>query len=220
MDLFDILGPVMVGPSSSHTAGAVRIGNMGAALLGMPVRQAHIRLHGSFAATGAGHGTDRALVAGLLGLRPDDERIPQSFELAGRAGFVFDFEAVSIPEAHPNTVLLELLGDDGARIEVQASSLGGGRIKVDKLDGIPTDFSGDYNTLVIRNQDRPGCVGRVTTLLSDAGVNIANMRLFRGKRGEQAVTIIETDQPVPPALVEQIRNADGVLQVIYLGKEL
>lgn len=130
MKLFDIIGPVMIGPSSSHTAGAVKIGLVARKLLGETPVKANIKLHGSFAMTGAGHGTDRAIVAGLLGIRPDDERIPDSFDIAHKEGFSFDIDTTHIPNAHPNSTLLTLEGDHGRKLEIVASSLGGGRILV------------------------------------------------------------------------------------------
>lgn len=139
MNIFDILGPVMVGPSSSHTAGAARIGYITRKLLGSRPKKARIGLSGSFAATGRGHGTDRALVAGLLGMKPDDMRIPESFAVAGQKGLEFEIYNTQIKEAHPNTALLDVEGVDGKTIVVQASSLGGGRIMLNELDGITVD---------------------------------------------------------------------------------
>ena len=135
MDIFEILGPVMVGPSSSHTAGAARIGSMARTLLGSTPVKAAIHLHGSFADTGLGHGTDRALVAGLLGMKPDDLRIPYAFEEAKKAGLSYTIDVVELRDAHPNTALIEVWGTEDKHLEMQASSLGGGRIMVDKLDG-------------------------------------------------------------------------------------
>jgi L-serine dehydratase len=136
LDIFDILGPVMVGPSSSHTAGAVRIGRMARTLLGEQPVKAEIGLHGSFAETGQGHGTDRALVAGLLGMKPDDLDIPRSFELAAEQGMDYAFKSVQLREAHPNTAVLTVQGADGKKLTVQAASTGGGRIRVDSLNGV------------------------------------------------------------------------------------
>ena len=147
MDIFEILGPVMVGPSSSHTAGAARIGSMARTLLGSTPVKAAIHLHGSFADTGLGHGTDRALVAGLLGMKPDDLRIPYAFEEAKKAGLSYTIDVVELRDAHPNTALIEVWGTEDKHLEMQASSLGGGRIMVDKLDGINVNFTGAYNTL-------------------------------------------------------------------------
>ena len=148
LDIFDILGPVMVGPSSSHTAGAVRIGRMARTLLGGNVVKADIGLHGSCAETGQGHGTDRALVAGLLGLQPDDLNIPHSFELAAEQGLKFRFHTIQLREAHPNTAVLEVENEAGNRLHLQAASTGGGRIRVDQLNGVEVSFTGIFHTPV------------------------------------------------------------------------
>ena len=150
MRLFDVLGPVMTGPSSSHTAGAVRIGLTARNLLGEAPKTAEILLHGSFAATGRGHGTDRALVAGLLGMLPDDERIPDSFSLAQQAGLDYTIGTVVLRGAHPNTALLRLEGVSGRKLEVMGASIGGGRINICQIDGITTNFGGDHNTLIVQ----------------------------------------------------------------------
>ena len=197
MNLFDIVGPVMVGPSSSHTAGAVRIGRIGWRLLNEPVAKAEIYLHGSFLATGKGHGTDRALVAGLLGLTADDGRIPDSFALAKERGMEYSFAGIELRDAHPNSVLMKLTGAKGRRLEVIAASLGGGRIRVCEIDGLEANFCGDYPTLIVRNQDQPGHVAEVTSMLSHKSVNIATMQLYRDKRGGSAVLVVECDKEVP-----------------------
>lgn len=219
MDIFDILGPVMVGPSSSHTAGAARIGAMARTLLGEPVTEAKIHLYGSFAETGRGHGTDRALVAGLLGMKPDDLRIPSAFEEAARAGLRYTFDVISLRDAHPNTAVLELTGKGGRALTVQASSLGGGRIMVNKLDGIEVNFTGESNTLVVRNQDELGSVAAVTSILNQLHVNVANMSVHRHKRGGDALMVIETDQHIKPKQVEFISELPGILGVTYYDKE-
>lgn len=162
MDIFDILGPVMVGPSSSHTAAQPGIGAMARTLLGEEVADAKLHLYGSFAETGKGHGTDRALVAGLLGMKPDDLRIPNAFKEAKKAGLRYTIDEIDLRDAHPNTAVLELTGKGGRALTVQASSLGGGRIMVNKLDGIEVNFTGESNTLVVRNQDEFGSVAAVT----------------------------------------------------------
>lgn len=219
MDIFDILGPVMVGPSSSHTAGAARIGAMARTLLGEPVTEAKIHLYGSFAETGRGHGTDRALVAGLLGMKPDDLRIPSAFEEAARAGLRYTFDVISLRDAHPNTAVLELTGKGDRALTVQASSLGGGRIMVNKLDGIEVNFTGESNTLVVRNQDEFGSVAAVTSILNQLHVNVANMSVHRHKRGGDALMVIETDQHIKPKQVEFISELPGILGVTYYDKE-
>lgn len=219
MDIFDILGPVMVGPSSSHTAGAVRIGLMARTLLGSEPVRANIHLHGSFAETGMGHGTDRALVAGLLGMKPEDLRIPNSFEIANEQGFEFHFDTRDLRDAHPNTAMICVYDKDGKRLEIQASSIGGGRIVVNKLDGITVNFTGAYNTLVIRNLDFYSSEAAVTTILNQFRINIANMSMWRQKRGGEALMIIETDQHVSPRQVEFIGTLPGVTGITYYDKE-
>ena len=219
MNIFDIMGPVMVGPSSSHTAGAVRIGRLTRAILGSQPTDAHILLHGSFSATGKGHGTDRALVAGLLGMAPDDPRLPQSLALADQAGMSVSFESADLPNAHPNTAQLSVTDAAGRSIAVTASSLGGGRVRVNAIDGLEVSFSGDLPTLIIRNQDRPGIVAEVSNLLSRHGVNIATMQLRRDNRGGLAVLILESDQPLPPGVLQELTRQDGIVSSIYLNPE-
>lgn len=219
MNLFDILGPVMVGPSSSHTAGAVRIGLVARKLLEEDPVKADILLHGSFATTGVGHGTDKALIAGLLGMEPDDMRIPGSFEEAKKMGLSFCFHTGNLKDAHPNTALLALTGRNGRQMSVQAASIGGGRISIRKLDGIEVNFSAEKPTLVVRNLDTPGQVAEVTGKLSLEKVNIATMQLYRDKRNGCAVMVLETDQSIPEESVESIRSLQGILQVIYINTE-
>ena len=207
-NIFDILGPVMIGPSSSHTAGAARMGNMARTLLGSEPVETKIHLHGSFAETGKGHGTDRAIVGGLLGMKPDDSHIPFAFDEAKERGLKYEIDAV-----------IELTGADGKQLVMQASSIGGGRIVVNKLDGIDVNFTGNFNTLVIRNQDENGAVAAVTSILSQIRVNVANMSLCRHKRGGDALMVIETDQHVKPNQVEFLSELPGIISVTYYDKE-
>ena len=219
IDIFDMMGPVMVGPSSSHTAGAARIGAMGRTLLGEEVAEAKIGLHGSFAETGFGHGTDRALLAGLLGMKPDDLRIPNAYEEANRAGMAYSFRTVELRDAHPNTALLELTGKSGKQLTLQASSIGGGAIVVNKIDGIDVNFTGDFNTLIVRNQDESGSVAAITSILSQVHINVANMSVNRHRRGGDALMVIETDQHIKPRQVEFLSELPGILSVTYYDKE-
>ena len=219
LDIFDILGPVMIGPSSSHTAGAARIGAMARTLLGAPPVKAAIHLYGSFAETGAGHGTDRALVGGLLGMKPDDPRLPFAFDAAEKAGLTFTIDEVSLREAHPNTAVIEAWDREGKKLTMQASSLGGGRIMVNKLDGIDVNFTGMFNTLVIRNEDASGTVAAVTNILSQLRINVANMSLYRHKRGGDALMVIELDQHLKPNQVAFLSELPGVLSITYYDKE-
>ena len=219
INIFDMMGPVMVGPSSSHTAGAARIGNMGRTLLGEEVARADIGLYGSFAETGYGHGTDRALLAGLLGMKPDDLRIPNAYEEANRAGMAYSFRTVELRDAHPNTALLELTGKSGKKLTLQASSIGGGAIVVNKIDGIDVNFTGDFNTLIVRNQDESGSVAAITSILSQVHINVAYMSAYRHRRGVDALMVIETDQHIKPRQVEFLSELPGILSVTYYDKE-
>lgn len=217
MNLFDIMGPVMVGPSSSHTAGAVRMGYVARKLLGFQPARANIALHGSFAATGAGHGTDRAIVAGLLAMKPDDPDIPRSFQLAREARLDVRIQTVDLRDAHPNTAVMTLIGERGRTVVVNASSLGGGRIRVNSIDGMTAAFSGDLPTLVIRNQDKPGIVSEVSSCLARHEVNIATMQLYRDRREGLSVMVLECDQPLTPEIIGNIQLLGGVVRCIYLN---
>ena len=213
------MGPIMVGPSSSHTAGAARIGRVARHLLGVQPSAVEILLHGSFAAPGHGHGTDRALGAGLRDLAPDDPALPLSFSLAERAGMAVTIRSVELRGAHPNTALLRMTHPDGHTLEVSASSLGGGRVRVNAIDGLDASFTGEYPTLIIRNEDRPGAVAEVTSILSRRQVNIATMQLYRDRRGGLAVMVLESDQPIWREAVDELRAAVGIVKVTYLNME-
>ncbi len=219
MNSFDIIGPVMVGPSSSHTAGAVKIGNIARKLLGAPVKKADIFFHGSFLATGKGHGTDRALIAGLLGFPVDDSRIPDSFHYAREAGMEYVMSGIDLGDVHPNTVRLHLCGDEGRNMKVTAASVGGGAIKVTEIDGLPANFSGDYPTLIVNNLDQPGHVTEITSMLSHKSINIATMQLYRSSKGGTAVIVLECDQEVPENAIRWLSHLEGILKVTYLGLE-
>ena len=219
IDIFDMMGPVMIGPSSSHTAGAARIGSMGRTLLGEAVAEADIGLHGSFAETGFGHGTDRALLAGLLGMKPDDLRIPNAYEEAKKAGLRYSFRAVELRDAHPNTALLDLTGVSGKKLQLQASAVGVGAIVVNGIDGVSVHFTGESNTLIVRNQDEHGSVAAITSILSQLRINVANMSVNRHRRGGDALMVIETDQHIKPNQVEFFAQLPGILSVTYYDKE-
>lgn len=217
MSIFDIIGPVMVGPSSSHTAGAARIGYICRRIKGEPITFAQIDLYGSFLDTGKGHGTDRALVAGLLGMHEDDERIPDSFALAQKEGMQIAFGEAKLYDVNPNTVKLTLKGASQNELVVIGSSLGGGKIEICSIDGLETSFMGEYPTLIIQNLDAPGHVAKVVSSLGQSAVNIAAMKLYRLGPGEKAVMVIECDQDVPAEVVACLRDLDGVFKVTYLN---
>ena len=217
MDLFDIVGPIMVGPSSSHPAGAVRMGYVAGKLLGEPIRKAEILLYGSFLATGEGHGTKKALVAGLLGMQPDDYQIADSFEIAAQRGITVAVGEAHLEEAHPNTAVIRLTGVGEKYTEVQVSSIGGSRISIDKIDGINTGFSGECPTLIVHNMDQPGCIVAVTSMLAKKNVNIATMQVYRSAKGEQAVMVVECDQPISEDGIQWLEQMEGVLKVTYFA---
>lgn len=218
MNIFEILGPVMVGPSSSHTAGAVRIGYVCRKLMGEKIVTADIELYGSFLLTGKGHGTPQAIVAGLLGMTPDDARIPDSFENAKARGLKFTIGEAKLKEAHPNSVLLKLTGESGKELEVIGESLGGSIINIAQIDGLPANISGDYPTLIASNMDVPGMVAKVSEVLFEAKINIAQMHLYRASRGKNSVLIAECDQEIEDKTLNDIRDLDGIMKVSYLGK--
>ncbi len=220
MNLFDIVGPVMVGPSSSHTAGAVKIGYVARKLLQEPVQRAEILLYGSFLATGKGHGTQKALVAGLMGMQPDDSRIPGSFGAGPGAGHHPDLwrrRATGRPPQLRSAP--QLTGESGKTLEVVGQSIGGGRINIASIDGLCANFSGDYPTLIVHNLDQPGHVAQVTTMLFHENVNIATMQLYRSSRGSHAVMVIECDQEVPIEALQWLRHLDGIEKVTYYSLE-
>lgn len=216
MNVFDIIGPVMVGPSSSHTAGAVRIGSVVRRLLGEEPVNVVIRLHGSFAQTYKGHGTDKALIGGLMGMSPDDERIRNSLELAGKVGMIYKFETAMIKDVHPNTACIMAEGKSGKRVVVQGASVGGGNILVEKINEMNVEITGQYNTLIIFHWDTPGAIAAVTNLLAYSDINIANMKVYRSYRGGEAIMVIETDQEVSSELEVLIEKLPKVISATLI----
>ena len=215
----EIIGPVMVGPSSSHTAGAARIGRMARRLLNEPVAEAELLLYGSFLMTYRGHGTDKALVAGLLDMKVDDVRLRDSFRYAEEAGMKFHFGEAKLKQAHPNTVILNLTGKSGKRLTMQAASVGGGNIHVDMLNGIPVSFTGTQNTLIIPHEDRPGEIAAVTACAAEYHLNIGSMQVFRDREGGSATMIIETDGTPAPRMLRQMQALSGINDVIFVSRE-
>jgi L-serine dehydratase len=206
VSLFDILGPVMVGPSSSHTAGACRLGLMARAIFGGMPHHARIALHGSFARTGEGHGTHRAIVGGLVGIAPDDLRLRHAYDEAKTAGLEWEFTEIDLgDDAHPNTVIFELVRDSES-VRVRGASVGGGRIEVTEIDGFPVSLGGDYHTLVILARDEPGTIMTITALCASQNLNLATMRVDRTGRRKDALMTIEADGPVPDLVLDELRG--------------
>ena len=218
VSLLDIIGPVMVGPSSSHTAGACRLGLLARNLVGGTPQKALVELHGSFARTGEGHGTDKAIVGGLLGFRPDDERLRTSLEIMEREGLDFAFEKTTISDdAHPNTVRITAERGDRRAVMV-GSSLGAGRVLVTEIDGYPVEVTGNLHTVVLVAEDIKGSIARIASILAEGGVNIATLRLTRKQRGGDAFMVIEVDEAPGDAIREEIRALPWVKWAFRLDK--
>ena len=216
MDLFDLIGPVMIGPSSSHTAGAARIGRVARRLLGEDVAEARVGFCGSFARTWRGHGTDRAVVGGLMDVAADDARLRDSLEEAKKRGLRVTFEEIQMKGAHPNTVRLRLTGVDGKKIEVIGASVGGGSIEIREIDGLSLRVTAQKHTLIIAHRDTPGIIARVSSLLAGAPVNIATMQVARSAAGGKAMTTMELDELPPDEIVAALRVMKGVESVTLL----
>lgn len=216
MNVFDIIGPVMIGPSSSHTAGAARLGYVAHKILGERAVKADITLSGSFAQTYKGHGTDKALIAGILGFRSDDERLRDSLELAGESGLDYAFTLADLPNAHPNTARIRLLGESGRECDLQGASTGGGNILVTRLNGMEVSFTGQCNTLLVRHYDKPGTIAAVTSFMADSTLNIGNFRLSRPIKGGEAVMTIEVDGDVPAYILHGLHALPNVIQAVLI----
>lgn len=207
---FDILGPVMIGPSSSHTAGAARLGKVARLVAGKDIKEVKFLLHGSFAKTYKGHGTDRALVAGILGMDPWDERLRDSLDIAKKQNLKVEFVEADLGDEHPNTVKFIIKTCEDKVIEVMGSSIGGGNIIISEVDGQKIKFTGEYPTLIIKHVDVPGVISKVTAVIYEANINIATMSVFRSSRGAEATMIFETDSLVPENLVEKIAEIGNI----------
>lgn len=219
MSIFDIIGPNMIGPSSSHTAGALRIARLARNMVKRPIKQVKFILYGSFAQTYQGHGTDRALVAGMLGFDTEDYRIKESFAYAKETGLYYVFETnIGKPDIHPNTVDIIITDEENEETSVTGISIGGGRAVIKKINGVEIDLSGDYHTLVIRHKDLPGVVAGVTNILSKFDINIAFMKLYRENKGTIAYSIIETDQPIDEDVIDKIEELNSVFNAFLIEK--
>lgn len=217
MNVFDIVGPVMIGPSSSHTAGALRLGRIARTLLAESPVWAEMVLYESFAATGHGHGTDRALLAGLMGMETDDAGVRTAFEQAERLGLVTHFLGGTKPAWHPNLVDITVRGASGREVRISGASVGGGAILVRRINGVEVEFTGELHTLIVIHRDKPGVVAGVARALARESVNIAGMRLYRSRKGGQAIMVLETDQPVLEQAAQAIRAEDGVTEAVVLS---
>lgn len=212
---FDIIGPIMIGPSSSHTAGAARIGRVARTLFGKMPKKAIISLYGSFAKTYKGHGTDFAIVAGLLDFDTYDERMPQSLEIAKQLGLDVVFSIEEAVTDHPNTVKINLYNDDN-ELELVGISIGGGTIEITELNSFPLKLSGEHPAILVVHQDRFGIISAVTSVLSKYEINIGHMEVSRLEKGEMALMVIEVDQKIDEMVIEELQNLSNVSQIIRM----
>ena len=218
VSLLDIIGPVMVGPSSSHTAGACRLGLLARNLVGGTPERARVELHGSFARTGEGHGTDKAIAGGLMGFRPDDERLRDALEIAEREGLDYVFEKTTLgDDAHPNTARITLERGDRHAV-MTGASLGAGRILVTEINGYKVEVTGGYHTIVLIAEDVKGSVAAIATILAEHEINIANLRLTRKERGGDAFMVIEVDDMPGEPVRDEIRALPWVRWAFRLDK--
>lgn len=214
ISVFDVIGPNMIGPSSSHTAGALRIALFVKKLLHAPVKDVEFVLYGSFAQTYKGHGTDKALVAGILGMGTEDEGIRTAFEKAEAMGITYHFTmGEDNPDYHPNTVEVIVTDRRGEVTRVRGASIGGGNIRIHEIQGIEVEFTGEYVTIIVKQKDTPGVIAHITTCLSHYHINIAYMKLYRESKGSLAYTIIETDEMVDHKVVEEMTEHPSILDV-------
>lgn len=210
LSAFDIIGPIMIGPSSSHTAGAVRIGNLAKEIVDNKLKNVKIYFHGSFKETYKGHGTDKAIIGGLLGLKTDNRNIKKSFELAEKEGFSFEFIPTKLEDVHPNTMKLEIIDQDDVLTTIIASSIGGGNILVTELNGTEVKLNGEYYTLITFHNDHPGLIAKISEILQIYNLNIAEMEVLRKEKGSQATAIINLDQKVESKVLELMKDIPGV----------
>lgn len=213
ISVFEVVGPLMIGPSSSHTAGAARLARAAAKIMDTPIKKVSFGLHGSFAKTYKGHGTDIALVAGVLGIKEDDERLRNAFEIAKEQNLIFDFYEVELENVHENSVLMTFILEDNRVREIVGSSIGGGQILIRKIDGFDTELSLNSSTLVIGQEDRVGMVNEISKVLAKHGINIGVMTVKRNERGAQACCIIETDSYISGEVVEGLKRIEHIISV-------
>lgn len=217
ISVFDVLGPNMIGPSSSHTAGACVIAFLAQKMINGPLKKVDFTLYGSFAKTYRGHGTDRALLGGIMGFSTDDIRIRDSFQIATENGLEYSFTAdTEETEVHPNTVDIHMVNEAGSEMTVRGESLGGGKVRISRINQVEVDFTGEYSAVIVIHRDTPGVVAHITKCLSDRGVNIAFMRLFREAKGYTAYTIVESDGQLPDGVEESLKENVNVRDVMLI----
>ncbi|MCR5415740.1 MAG: L-serine ammonia-lyase, iron-sulfur-dependent subunit beta [Pseudobutyrivibrio sp.] len=217
ISVFDVLGPNMIGPSSSHTAGASSIAYLAWKMAGGNIKEVEFTLYGSFAKTYHGHGTDKALLGGILGFNTDDKRIRDSFKIAEDRGVKYSFIInEEETDVHPNTVDIHIITAQGKALDVRGESIGGGKCRIVKIDGVPVEFTGEYSAAIVVQKDMPGVIKHIASALSDRNINIAFMKLFREGKHERAYTIVETDGSLPEDLKEAIMQNKNVEDVMLV----
>lgn len=219
ISVFEVIGPNMVGPSSSHTAGAASIARLAWKMMHEKIKKVQFVLYGSFAQTYRGHGTDRALLGGMMGFETDDIRIRDSFEIAEKEGLEFSFEANTVEtDVHPNTVDMEIEDVEGRKLTVRGESIGGGKVRLTRIDGVKVLFTGEYHSLIVVHKDHPGVIANVTTILSKCHVNIAYLRVYRENKGGVAYMIIESDEEITQETVEAIEKNPFVRDTMLIRR--
>lgn len=214
--IFDVIGPIMIGPSSSHTAGAARLGKIARYAAQKDIASIKVYLHGSFAETGDGHGTKKAIAAGLLGMEPYDERLRNSLQIMNEKNIEIDFENKDLEVSHPNTAMIVIKRSTGEIDRVTGSSLGGGSVLVTNINGFEVEITGDYYTIITKHIDAKGLIRDVTNILAEESVNIANMKVIRGYGKKEASMIIETDETVEVEVIDKIKKMEKMIDVIYI----
>jgi L-serine dehydratase len=221
--LFEIFGPVMIGPSSSHTAGVARIAFLARKMFGFPPERALVRCYGSLASTWEGHGSADAVAAGLLAIPPEDERLfrgREFLEELRKGGGGFELRIVPAgglpPSWHPNTLVIELSGGEKPGLTIRGSSIGGGSIRVDEIDGYRVNLSGELEAILVLHHDEIGVIAEVSRILASGRINIAGTSSLRKEKGEEALLVVETDSPVPPEVLARIESLPPIYRVMRL----
>lgn len=215
--IFDVLGPIMIGPSSSHTAGAARLGKIAGTIVNKPIKEVSFLLHGSFRETYKGHGTDRALVAGILGFLPDDPNLKYSISIANEKGIIIRFLQADLGQVHPNTVKFLIKDIEDIEWEVLGSSIGGGLVEIHEINGKKVKVTGEYPTIITCHDDVPGTVSKISTLFYENKINIAFMSLSRNQKGKDATMTLEVDTNISDEIINEIKSINGVNRVIVIN---
>ncbi len=215
--VFDIVGPDMIGPSSSHTAGAAKISFMASRIFGLDIVEVKFELHGSFSKTYKGHGSDKALLAGIMGIRHNDSRLRDAYIIV-KGRLKYKFKKVDLGEVHPNTVRITMTSSTGESGVVQGSSIGGGNAIITKINDIDVEIDGEYDTLITAHKDKPGMISKLSYALSQEHINIAFMKVFREIKGKHAIMVLETDDKISKESLKHLKSIKGVYKTIYIPK--